>query len=82
MIDRKPAIIAQCLQSNDIKQAVKFARKNNLLISVKGGGHNVTGNAIWDDGIMIDLSLLISRLLRYKPALPGATLITPLKNMD
>ena len=60
MIDRKPAIIAQCLSSNDIKQAVKFAQKNNLLVSVKGGGHNVTGNAVCDDGIMIDLSLMRS----------------------
>ena len=60
MIDRKPAIIAQCLQSNDIKQAVNFAQKNNLLVSVKGGGHNVTGNAVCDDGIMIDLSLMRS----------------------
>ena len=60
MIDRKPAVIAQCLSSNDIKQAVKFAQKNNLLVSVKGGGHNVTGNAVCDDGIMIDLSLMRS----------------------
>ncbi|MGZ8559483.1 MAG: FAD-binding oxidoreductase [Chitinophagaceae bacterium] len=60
MIDRKPAVIAQCLNNNDIIQAVKFARKNNLLVSVKGGGHNVTGNAVCDDGIMIDLSLMRS----------------------
>ena len=58
MIDRKPAMIAQCLNSNDVVQAVKFARKNNLVVSVRGGGHNVTGNAVCDRGITIDLSLM------------------------
>ncbi|MEP7377752.1 MAG: FAD-binding oxidoreductase [Chitinophagaceae bacterium] len=77
MIDRRPAIIAQCLCINDIVQAVKFARKYNLLVSVKGGGHNVTGNAVCDDGIMIDLSLM--RSIRVDPenqvaeVQPGAT---------
>ena len=60
MIDRKPAIIAQCINSNDIIQAVKFARNHDWLVSVKGGGHNVTGNAVCDNGIMIDLSLMRS----------------------
>ena len=60
MIDRKPAIIAKCLNSNDIIQAVNFARNHNMLVSVKGGGHNVTGNAVCDNGIMIDLSLMKS----------------------
>src|SRR4051794_12884580 len=46
MIDRRPAVILQCLDKNDIIQAVKFARKNNLLVSVRGGGHNVSGNAV------------------------------------
>ncbi len=57
MIDRRPAVIAQCLTSNDVVQSVKFAKDNNLVISVRGGGHNVTGNAVCDKGIMIDLSL-------------------------
>lgn len=56
MIDRKPSLIAQCTDSNDIAECVKFAGKNNLVISVKGGGHNVAGNAVCDDGLMIDLS--------------------------
>lgn len=56
MIDRKPALIAQCTDSNDIAECVKFARKNNLVVSVKGGGHNVAGNAVVDNGLMIDLS--------------------------
>ncbi len=60
MIDRKPFLIAQCMETSDIQYAVKFAKKNNLLISVRGGGHNVSGNAVCDGGIMIDLSLMRS----------------------
>ena len=39
-------------------QAVKFARQNELLVSIRGGGHNIAGNAVCDDGLMIDLSLM------------------------
>ena len=56
MIDKRPAIIAQCTGVNDVIQAVNFARDNNLLVAVRGGGHNVAGNAMNDDGIVIDLS--------------------------
>ena len=56
MFDRKPAIIAQCIGTSDVISAVNFARDNNLLTAVKGGGHNSAGNAVCDDGIMIDLS--------------------------
>src|SRR5687767_9427433 len=56
MIDRKPALIAQCTNADDIAECVRFARKNNLGVSVKGGGHNVAGNAVCDGGLMIDLS--------------------------
>jgi len=56
MIDRKPALIAQCTNADDIVECVKFAKKNNLIVSVKGGGHNVAGNAVCDGGLMIDLS--------------------------
>jgi len=56
MFDRRPAIIAQCVGTSDVISAVNFARINNLLIAVKGGGHNSAGNAVCDDGIMIDLS--------------------------
>lgn len=58
MIDRKPALIAQCLDKEDIVQAVKFARKHDLVASVRGGGHNVAGNAVCEGGLMIDLSLM------------------------
>src|SRR5579863_6998378 len=56
MIDRKPALIARCAGVADIIHAVNFARTHNLLVAVRGGGHNVTGNAVCDGGLMIDLS--------------------------
>lgn len=56
MIDRKPMLIAQCTGVSDVIQAVKFAREQNLLTAVRGGGHNVAGNAMNDSGIVIDLS--------------------------
>jgi hypothetical protein len=55
-IDRKPALIARCTGPADVIAAVNFARANRLLVSVRGGGHNVTGNAVCDGGLMIDLS--------------------------
>ena len=58
MFDRRPAIIARCVGTSDVLNAVNFARDNDLLIAVKGGGHNSAGNAVCDDGIMIDLSLM------------------------
>ena len=58
MIDRRPALIVQCASALDVIAAVKFATLNNLVISVRGGGHNITGNAVCDDGVMIDLSTM------------------------
>ena len=46
MIDRKPALIAQCTNADDISECVRFARKNNMIVAIKGGGHNVAGNAV------------------------------------
>lgn len=56
MIDRKPALIAQCTNADDIAESIKFARKHNMIVSIRGGGHNVAGNAVCDEGLMIDLS--------------------------
>jgi FAD/FMN-containing dehydrogenase len=58
MFDRRPALIARCVGTRDVINAVNFGRDNNLLISVKGGGHNSAGKAVCDDGLMIDLSLM------------------------
>lgn len=56
MIDRRPALIARCSGVSDVIQSVNFARQSGLLLSVRGGGHNVSGNAVCDGGLMIDLS--------------------------
>jgi FAD/FMN-containing dehydrogenase len=56
MIDRRPALIARCVGTADVAVTVDFAREHDLLISVKGGGHNVAGNAVCEGGLMIDLS--------------------------
>jgi hypothetical protein len=56
MIDKRPALIARCTGVADVVTAVDFARENDLLVAVRGGGHNVAGNAVCDDGIVIDLS--------------------------
>ncbi|MEZ4861004.1 MAG: FAD-binding oxidoreductase [Caldilineaceae bacterium] len=56
MIDRRPALIARCTTANDVVQAVNFARTQEMIVSVRGGGHNVAGKAVCDDGLMIDLS--------------------------
>lgn len=58
MHDKRPSLIAQCTGVADVMEAVNFARTHNLLVSVRGGGHNVGGTASNDGGIMIDLSLM------------------------
>ena len=58
LFDRRPAIIIKSLNPEDVVEAVKFGKHNNLMIAVKGGGHNSAGTAICDDGLMIDLSLM------------------------
>lgn len=56
MIDRRPGLIVRCEDANDVAQAVSFARYHHLLVAVRGGGHNIAGNAVCDGGLMIDLS--------------------------
>lgn len=55
-IDRRPALIARCDGADDVIRAVKFAREEDLLVAVRGTGHNVAGFAVCDDGLVIDLS--------------------------
>ena len=54
MIDKRPALIARCSGTADVIDAVNFARNNDLLVAVRGGGHGVAGNASCDGGIMIE----------------------------
>ena len=56
LIDRRPAVIVRCSGTSDVVDAVNFARDQGLTLSVRGGGHNVAGNAVNDDGLVIDLS--------------------------
>jgi FAD/FMN-containing dehydrogenase len=56
MIDRRPRLIARCVDVADVMAAVDFARENGLLLAVRGGGHNAGGLAVCDDGLVIDLS--------------------------
>jgi len=58
MIDKRPALIAQCRGTADIADAVRFGRAHGLEIAVRGGGHNVAGRATVEGGLMIDLSLM------------------------
>jgi FAD/FMN-containing dehydrogenase len=78
MIDRRPAAIARCAGAADVQTALAFARAHGLEVSVRGGGHNVSGKAVGEDGLMIDLSGM--RGVRVDPgrrtarAEPGLTL--------
>lgn len=78
MIDRSPALAARCLDAADVTHAVRMAREENMLLAVRGGGHNIAGNSVCDGGMLIDLSLMKS--VRIDPEArtarvePGATL--------
>jgi FAD/FMN-containing dehydrogenase len=65
-IDKRPALIARCTGVADVISCVNFARENNLLVAVRGGGHNVAGNAVCDGGLVIDLKLM--KGVRVDPA--------------
>jgi FAD/FMN-containing dehydrogenase len=56
MIDRKPALIAQCRSTQDVADTLAFAGRHDYPVSIRGGGHNVAGHAVCDDGVMIDMS--------------------------
>ena len=58
MIDKRPAVIARCATTADVVRGVNFARDNGLVLAVRGGGHNIAGNALCDDGLVIDLSMM------------------------
>jgi len=78
MFDRSPGVVIRCAGAGDVIQAVRFANENKLDIAIRGGGHNIAGNAVCEGGVQIDLSPMKS--VRVDPEArrawvgPGATL--------
>ena len=60
MIDKRPRLIARCVDVADVISAVNFGRDHGLLVAIRGGGHNGPGLGSCDDGLVIDLSLMKS----------------------
>src|SRR5947209_12861622 len=75
MIDRKPAFICRCSSAAQVRAAIQFAKSERLPLSVRGGGHNIAGNAICEGGLMVDLSpmkqIAINPASREAVAEPG-----------
>jgi FAD/FMN-containing dehydrogenase len=78
MIDRRPGLIARCTGTVDVVHAVRFAREHRVLVSVRGGGHNIAGLAVCEGGLMIDMSRLrgvwVDPVTRTARAQAGCTL--------
>lgn len=78
MINRRPAAIVQCAVDDDVPHAISYARNNGLDISIRGGGHNIAGSALCDNGIMIDFSnmktVIVDAEKRRAYVKPGTTL--------
>src|SRR3954452_18121591 len=71
MIHKKPRLIARCADVADVIRSVNFGRDNNLLVSIRGGGHNAGGLGICDDGLVIDLAPI-----KYTRVDPAARIVT------
>jgi FAD/FMN-containing dehydrogenase len=78
MIDRQPALIVRCAEANDVPHAISFAREHGLEISIRGGGHNIAGSALYDNGLVIDFSTMrnvrVDAEKKRAYVEPGATL--------
>ena len=78
MIDKSPGLVVECVQADDAAHAVRFAREHDLLVSIKGAGHNIAGNAVSDGGLLISFGRM--RAVSVDPETgrvtvePGATL--------
>ena len=71
-----PALIARCARPDDVARAVKFARDHELLVAVRGGGHNGAGWGTCDDGVVIDLSRWTTSRSTPRPA-PSVSAVVP-----
>src|SRR5690349_9084648 len=71
MIHKKPRLIARCNDVADVIHSVNFARENDLLVSIRGGGHNAGGLGVADDALVIDLSPM-----KYTRVDPAARTVT------
>lgn len=76
LIDRKPVLIARCVGAADVIACVRFAREHDLPVSIRGGGHSIAGNAVCDNGLVIDFSKMksirvdpVRRIARSDPGL-------------
>lgn len=78
MIDRRPALIVRCADAGDVPHALAFARAQGLDLSIRGGGHNIAGNALCDGGLAIDFSTMkqvrVDAGKQRASVEPGATL--------
>jgi FAD/FMN-containing dehydrogenase len=78
MIERRPGLVIRCSSADDVSHGVRFAREHELLLAVRGGGHNIAGNALCDGGVMLDLSPMksveVNRAARTAWVGGGATL--------
>lgn len=78
MIDKRPAVIARCTGAADVMAAIDFARDLELPLAVKGGGHNVAGTAVCDDGVVVDLAPMnavrVDPVTRVAQVQAGATM--------
>jgi FAD/FMN-containing dehydrogenase len=78
LIDRRPVAVVVCAGPSDVARGITFAREHDLVLSVRGGGHSVAGNAVCDGGIMLDLSemkgIQVDPQNRTARAEPGLTL--------
>lgn len=78
MIDRRPALIVQVADADDVSAAIKFARAKKIDITIRGAGHNIAGNSVCDGGLMIDFSAMKKVRVDVEKKIafvePGATL--------
>jgi FAD/FMN-containing dehydrogenase len=71
MIDKRPAVIAECAGTQGAVNALRFARENGMALSVRGAGHHIAGNSLCDDGLVVDLSHM--KAVKVDPAAKRAT---------